>query len=210
MLATISSLSEYLVLFLSDDQRNTPLMKQLLKNFHYKRSFRWIAVILLSFTLYACPFSSPYKLDAEPSIPADDKLLGKWSTVIRNKRGGNLPIEVLFSKKNDMEYNVLFSGNFSDLMPNKLVADNNVAGSAYISMAANKELLSIELKGQTYISELVYKNDTLSLLPLADGFTAKYIKSNAQLRTAVEFHFKTRAYPCFDELFCLKGMTRAN
>ena len=160
--------------------------------------------------LYACPYSSPYKLDKDPSITVDEALLGKWATVILNKKGIDQPVEMILSKKNDTEYNIDFIGNLNDLRSYKVVKNDIIKGSAYMSLVVDWYFLNIEIEGQTYLSAMIYRNDTLSLLPLADGFTAKYIKSDLQLRKAVEVHIKTWEYPRFDEQFCLKDMVRVN
>ena len=165
------------------------------------------AVILI---LCACPFSSPYKLDKEASIPVDEMLLGKWATMIADRRGNQQPVKMILSKKNELEYNIDFTGKFNDLIRYKIVSDDSISGSAYMSIVANRQFLNIEIKGQTYITALIYRNDTLSLMPLADGFTAKYIKSDSQLRNAVEVHVRNWEYPRFDEQFSLKEMVRVN
>jgi hypothetical protein len=158
--------------------------------------------------LYACPYSSPYKLDREPSVPVDEVILGKWTAMIMNINEDLQPIEMTLSKKNETEYEILFTGNLNDLKPYKMVTNDSLKGSAFISMVSNQPFLNIEIHGQTYITELNYKNDSLSLMPLTDGFTAKYILSDASLRTAVEVHLRTRVIPRFDEQFCLKNMVR--
>ena len=183
-------------------QHNTFLLG---KNFCY-----FIILVSLILILYACPYGSPYKLDKDPSIAVDETLLGKWTTVILNKKGNQQPVEMILSKKNDTEYNINFIGNLNDLRSYKVVKNDTIKGSAYMSLVADWYFLNIEIKGQTYISAMIYKNDTLSLMPLADGFTAKYIKSDSQLRNALEVHIKTREYPRFDEQFCLKDMVRVN
>ncbi len=160
--------------------------------------------------LYACPFSSPYKLDIDPSIPVDEALLGKWATIVPDKKGNAQPVKVILSKKNDTEYNIDFTGDLYDLKPYKVVTDDSIKGTAFMSIVANRQFLNIEIKGQTYITALIYRNDTLSLMPLADGFTAKYIKSDSQLRNALEVHVRNWEYPRFDEQFCLKDMVRVN
>ena len=177
----------------------------LCKNIFY--SIILFAVILI---LYACPFSSPYKLDEDASIPVDEKLLGKWATLIADKKGNAQPVKVILSKKNDTEYNIDFTGYFNDLKPYKVAKDDSIKGSAYMSMVANRQFFNIEIKGQIFIAAVIYRNDTLSLMPLADGFTAKYIKSDSQLRNAVEVHVRTWESPRFDEQFSLKAMVRVN
>lgn len=177
----------------------------LCRNFCYLMLFSAVMLIL-----YACPFSSPYKLDKDASVPVDETLLGKWATMITNRRGYPQPVKVILSKKNDTEYNIDFTGDLNDLKPYRLVKEDSIKGSAYVSVVADRQFLNIEIKGQTYISALVYRNDTLSLMPLADGFTAKYIKSDEDLRAAVQVHCKSWAVPKFDEQFCLKDMVRVN
>jgi hypothetical protein len=175
-----------------------------------KKSFYCIVFISLILVLYACPYSSPYKLDNESSVPVDEVLLGKWATLVQNKNGTLQPVKMILSKKNDTEYNIDFTGNLDDLWPYHVVKNDSIKGSAYMSIIVNRPFLNIEVKGKTYISALIYNNDTLSLLPLADGFTAKYIKSNSALRTAVEVHMNTWLLPHYDEQFSLKQMVRVN
>lgn len=175
-----------------------------------KKPFYCIVFISLILILYACPYSSPYKLDDESSIPVNEVLLGKWATMFQNKNGTPQPVKMILSKKNDTEYNIDFTGNLDDLWPYRVVKNDSIKGSAYMSIIANRQFLNIEIKGKTYISALIYNNDTLSLLPLADGFTAKYIKSNSTLRTAVEIHINTWLIPRYDEQFSLKQMVRVN
>ena len=175
-----------------------------------KRFCYFIMVIPLILLLYACPFSSPYKLDKEASVPVDEIFLGKWATMVINKKGNMQPVKMILSKKNENEYNIYFTGDLNDLKPYKIVKNDSIKGSAFMSIVANSQFLNIEIKGQTYISELIYKNDKLSLMPLTDGFTAKYIKTDAELRKAVEVHFRTRVFPRFDDQFCLRDMVRVN
>lgn len=170
-------------------------------------SIIFFAVILI---LYACPFSSPYKLDKDASIPVDETLLGKWSAIIADKKSNAQPVKVILSRKNDTEYNIDFTGYLNDLRPYKVVRNDSIKGSAYMSTVANRQFFNIEIKGQIFIAALIYRNDTLSLMPLADGFTAKYIKSDSQLRNAVEVHVRNWEYPRFDEQFSLKNMVRVN
>jgi hypothetical protein len=175
-----------------------------------KKLYYYIITVSVILILYACPFSSPYKLDEDASVPVDEVLLGKWTTMILNKKGNPQPVKMTLSKKNANEYYIDFTGDLNDLKPYNIVRNDSIKGSAYISMVDDKRYLNIEIKGQTYISALIYENDSLSLMPLIDGFTAKYIKSDSELRIAVEFHIRTRVYPRFDEQFCLIDMVRVN
>jgi len=176
----------------------------------YGRICYYALISPLILILYACPFSSPYKLDNESSIPVDETLLGKWATMLFSKKGNQLPVKMILTRKNDTEYYIDLTGNFNDLKPYRVARNDSIHGSACLSNVGNRQLLSIEIKGQTYIAAIVYNNDTLSLLPLADGFTAKYIRSNTDLRKAVDVHLRTRLFPKYDEQFCLRGMVRVN
>ena len=180
-------------------------IKRLFKKLYYYPFL--ISVILL---LYACPFSSTYKLDAEPGIATEDVLLGNWATMITTRRGKQQPVKVILSKKNDTEYNIDFTGYFYDLKPYRVITNDSIRGTAFMSTVSNRQFLNIEIKGQTYIAAVIYKDDKLSLLPLAEKFTAKYIKSNEELRLAVEVNLATRVSPVYDEAFCLWDMVRVN
>jgi hypothetical protein len=79
-----------------------------------------------------------------------------------------------------------------------------------MSSVASRQFLNIQVKGQTYISEFVYKDEKISLLPLCEHFTVKIVRSNNELREALELHYKTRLFPLYDEPFCLKDMVRVN
>ncbi len=176
----------------------------------HKKFFYFIIISPLVFILYACPYSSAYKLDEEATTPIDESIIGKWATLVRNNFGKPEPVKMILSKKNDTEYFIDFIGTFKELFPYQVSKTDSIKGFAYLSIIDNKQFLSIEVKNRTYITALIYKDEKLSILPLADGFTAKYIKSNAELRQAVEFHVKSRPFPYFEDQFSLKEMVRVN
>ncbi len=177
---------------------------------HLNRLCSPVLFISLPFILLGCPYSSPYKLDKEPTIETDERLLGKWSASILTRNGKKESVTMLLNKKNEREYDICFTGYLRDLKPYRVITADTIKGSAYTSEVNNRQFLNIEVKGQTYISELIYKNNKLSILPLAEKFTAKYILSGEELRMAVEVHFKTRIWPVYDEPFCLKEMVKAD
>lgn len=184
--------------------KNFPLIPALLKLYY---SIIIFSIIIL---LSACPYSSPYKLDKESLNETDKTLMGKWATMITAGNGKQEPMKLQFSEENDKEYNVYFIGFPNAMQPYSLMRYDTLKGKAFISNVANWRFLNIEIQGQTYISEIVYKDNKLSLLPLAECFTAKYIRSNSELRTSVEIHFKTRLWPLYDESLCLRNMVRVN
>lgn len=178
--------------------------------FLLSKKYYYLLLLPALFILSACPYSSSYKLDEEPGINTDDALLGNWATMMTTEKGKQLPVKMIVRKKNDTEYNIVFTGYIADLRPYRVMENDSIKGTAFMSNVADLQFLNIEVKGQTYIAEALFKDNKLSILPLAEKFTAKYIKSSAELRLAVEVHLKNRASPIYDEPFCLKDMVRVN
>ena len=176
-----------------------------------KTLFTISLLYLLSVSLCSCPYSSPFKLDDNPSIYVEDDLLGKWATFI--KRSGTQreePVKLILTKKTDTEYNIAFTGYLDELRPFQIIKSDSVTGTAFMSTVGDRQFLNITVQTKVYIAELKFKDDKLSLLPLVEHFTSKMIFNNAALRNSVEFHYKTRARPMYDDDFCLKGMVRVN
>lgn len=170
--------------------------------------YYYLLFIPTIFILYACPFSSAYKLDNEPNIYTEDILLGNWATMITTKNGKQLPAKMILGKKNDTEYTIAFTGYISDLKVYNIITNDTIKGSAFMSTVVGRQFMNISIKEQIYIAEVIYKDNKLSLLPLAEKFTAKYVRSNEDLRLAVEVHLKTRVSPVYDDQFSLKDMVR--
>ena len=161
--------------------------------------------------LSACPFSSVYKLDDAPGIYIEDTLLGKWAAFVKKPDTDKQePVKLILSKRSDTEYNIAFIGFLNELRPFRVVTTDSIKGTAFMSIVDGRQFLNINIKSQTYIAELKLKDDNLSLLPLAEHFTAKMIQNNTALRNSVEIHYKTRVHPMLDEDFCLKDMVRVN
>ena len=163
----------------------------------------------LSIMLCGCPYSSPYKLDDEPTIYVEDALLGNWEAMV--KKAGNdkeEPVRLTLSKKNDTEYFISFSGEINELRPFNILAADSLSGTAFMSTVDGNQFLNISIKAQTYIAELKLKDGKLSLLPLVEHFTSKLVRNNAALRNCVSFHYKMRVHPLVDDDFCLKDMVK--
>ncbi len=171
---------------------------------------RFLLLFPLLISLCGCPYSSSYKLDAEPTQNAEEELVGNWATMVTTASGKEGPVKMIVRKKNDMEYSIDFTGDIYDMKTFGIVTQDSIKSNAFISNASGFRFLNISIQGQTYIAEFVLKDNRLSLLPLAEKFTAKLIRSDSDLRNAVEFHFKTRAKPVYDEPFCLREMVRVN
>jgi hypothetical protein len=165
----------------------------------------------LAIVLSACPYSSAYKLDAEPLQPIDENLLGKWAAFVKKPQSGKEePVKIIFTKKTETIYNIAITGYIDELRPYIHFAADSIKGEAFLSLVENKPLLNVFIRSRNYLCEVQAQKGKLSLLPLSEHFTAKLVKSNEVLRTALEFHYKTHLQPVYDEEFCLKDMVRVN
>ena len=79
-----------------------------------------------------------------------------------------------------------------------------------MSIVGNNRFLNIKINSRIYIAQVILKDDKLSLLPLAEHFTAKMILNSEALRNSVDFHYKTRIHPILDDEFCLRNMVKIN
>jgi hypothetical protein len=176
-----------------------------------KNAFRISLLLWLSISLCSCPYSSPYKLDDEPTMYVEDVLLGSWSAVIKKENSlREEPVKLVLSKKNDTEYFISITGDMDELRQFDVMAADSINGTAFMSTVGSNQFLNISIKSQTYIAELRLKDGRLSILPLVEHFTSKLVQNNAALRTCVDFHYKTRVHPMVDEDFCLKDMVKVN
>ncbi len=165
----------------------------------------------VSILLCGCPYSSPYGLDEASTIYVEDNLLGKWATFVK-KPGFEKeePVKVILGRKTDTEYTIAFTGYLNELKRFGVVHSDSITGTAFMSMIGNYQFLNIIIKDKIYIAQLVVKDETISILPLVEHFTAKMVHNTQGLRTAVDYHYKMRVRPMIDEEFCLKDMVRVN
>ena len=117
----------------------------------FRNSYNYLLLLPVVFFLYGCPYSSPYKLDSEPSLYADESLVGKWATMVETKKGNQQPIKMIIDKLNENEYAIDFTGNLRDLSYYTAVKDDTLRGKAFMSTVADRQFLNIEINGQTYI-----------------------------------------------------------
>jgi hypothetical protein len=177
----------------------------------YFKQYRHLLLALpFLLLLYGCPYSSSYKIDTDPTVLADDGFVGKWATVALTDGGTTLPVKMIVAKRNDYEYDLCFTGQLNALQKFNVIKEDSIKATGFISEAANRRFLNLSLKGQYYIAEFIYKNDKITILPLCEHFTMKLVRSNAELRQALELHYKMRRYPLYDDEFCLKEMSRVN
>lgn len=176
-----------------------------------KTLFSIFVIFGLAVLLCGCPYSSSYSIDESPTIYVEDALLGKWATFVK-KPGFNKeePVKMILSKKSDTEYNIAFTGYLDELKRYGVVKYDSILGTAFMSTVGKYQFLNITIKNKIYIAQLVVKDESISLLPLVEHFTAKMIHNNIGLRTAVDYHYKMRVHPLLDEEFCLRDMVRVN
>lgn len=172
--------------------------------------FTCLLILPFVICLYGCPYSSAYKLDSEPSLYADETLVGKWATMVNTYNGGEQPVKIIIDKLNDNEYGMAITGNLHFLAPYIKVKNDTIRCTAFMSIVADRKFLNIKTGSETFISQAICENNTLSLLPLAEKFTSKYIRSDRELRAAVEIHFRNRVKPVYDDEFCLWNLVRVN
>ncbi len=137
--------------------------------------------------------------------------MGKWAVFVK-KPGGNRaePVKVIITGKSDMEYAIGITGYIEEMRPFKVVTGDTIKATGYLSDIDGRSVLNLFVKDLVYIVEVKMDKGKLSLLPLADHFTAKLIRSHAELRNAVLIHYKSRLRPLYDEDFVLKEMVRVN
>jgi hypothetical protein len=176
-----------------------------------KKFFEISASFFLCVSLCSCPYSSAYYLDEKPTIYVEDALVGKWITFIK-KPGSNHEEAVYLnlSKRTETEYNISLTGGLDKLRPFKVLISDSLTGTAFMSTVGDHQFFNITINSRVYIAELDFKADKLSLLPLAESFTAKMIFTSDALRKSVEVHYKTRVHPLLDDDFCLHDMVKLN
>jgi hypothetical protein len=184
------------------------MMIRINSKFSFRQSFRILVSGMVLCSLYACPFGSRYQLDDHPQYAVDEAYVGTWNGVAKRFNGDEYPMSVSLGKFSDSLYAVHITGDMPELKRYRIALNDTLSGTGFMSLVADRPVMNLEVLGLNYIVELRWRKNKLSFLPLSDHFTAKYIKKNKDLRLALEWHFKTRAYPLYDADFCLKDMVR--
>lgn len=176
------------------------------------RSLRWIWCLLP--LLYGCPYTAPYAIDPQPMMEINQALVGKWATfvtkVVNDKISREEPVKIIFSARSDREYDIAITGYLQELQPYRVIDQDTIHGTGYLSMIQHRVFLNALIKSRYYIAEVQESGGKFSLFPLRDGFTAKHVKSSADVRTAIGYHFATRVTPAFAEEFILRNLQRVN
>lgn len=176
-----------------------------------KKLFEIPVLFFLCTSLCSCPYSSPYNLDETPGIYVEDVLLGNWITYVKKLNSNREEAVYLqLNKKTDTEYDISFSGYLDELKPFNRITSDSLKGTAFMSTVGGRQFLNIKINSRIYIAEFIMKDEKISLLPLAEHFTAKMIFNSTELRKSVDFHYKTRVHPILDDEFCLRDMVKLN
>lgn len=159
--------------------------------------------------LCGCPYHSVHRLDTQPQIQVDERYLGNWEGSITDETyGKRTDFKMILSRKNDFEYNMNFIGLFGRVNKKNIPQIDTVKSCAFISEVNNRLFMNVILDARVYIAEFIYHNDEISILPMAEEFTSFIITKDEQLRNVLEYHFKTRLHPSYDESFCMRNMKR--
>lgn len=195
-----------------------------IKNLTVKNRWAFLfALFVCSIFLMGCPYYSTYTIDTNPQNQVNNQYLGKWQGALIDEQGEKKNVKLDISKIDDYYYEFLFHGQFftkkkktkscfikrlfNKSKKNEPLEDT-ICCSAFVSYVSNREIMNINLKGVNYYAEVLFENDLLTLLPISENFSSKVILSDMELREALEFHYKSRLFPYYDEPFCLRSMKK--
>ena len=169
---------------------------------------------LLCIVLWGCPYESPYAVDKESQQNIDEELLGKWAAFVARPSVENeyteSPVKIIFEKRTDMEYDVAITGYIEELKKYRVIENDTIRGTAFISTVDGREFLNTLIKGKYYIAEVRKDKISFSLLTLAEKFTSKFVKNSAELRNAISVHYKTKPEPVYDDWFVARNLQKVN
>ena len=111
-----------------------------------KQFLRIILFFMVALILWGCPYESPYGIDSTGLEDIDESLIGSWAAFV-SKPGyeGQFkedPVEIIFSKNTDHEYNVAITGYIDELKPYRVIANDSIKGIAFISTVSKKQFLN--------------------------------------------------------------------
>lgn len=164
--------------------------------------------------LWGCPYESSYPIDKEVQQAIDENLLGKWAAMVNRPayEGDHReePIKIIFEKRTDSIYDIAITGYLDDLLRRKLINEDTIKGTAYLSIVEKRQFLNAFIKGKVYIAEVIQKEHSMSILTISDHFTSKFIKNSESLRNALSTHYNTRPVPSYDEWFIATNLQKVN
>jgi len=160
--------------------------------------------------LCGCPYHTSFPIEKTPQVEVNQSYLGNWKGKLIDENSGNAKaVKVNISKADDFNYSVVITGKFQNIIYKKN-AEDTIYASMFMSIINNKQIANIMLDKRVFFADFSYQNDQISFLPLAENFTSFFVKSDAELKSRIAYHFKTRLHPLYEESFCLRNMTRIN
>jgi len=180
------------------------------------RKFGWW-ILPLCTILSACPFESTVPMEAKPVEPVDSSLMGYWYGIVKDG-SDYFGIEALeISQKSDSLYSIIRYGKG---IKADMIMPDTATFTGYTSYIGEQRFMNIEgqviieeirkKKRETrqqkvfYISALEWKNDTLHVRTVTEGFsTKKFFNRPADFKQLVT-EMLGRQHNIYDDQYSLK------
>lgn len=160
--------------------------------------------------LCGCPYHTSFPIEKTPQVEVNYSYLGSWKGKLIDEISGiTKAVKLNITKADDFNYALQITGKFENSL-NKLNVEDTVYATMFMSVINNKQIANVILENRVFFADVSYQNDQISFLPLAENFTSFFVKTDAELKNRIAYHFKTRLHPLYEESFCLRNMTRVN
>ena len=170
--------------------------------------FSFCTAISIMILLCGCPYHTSFPIEKTPQVEVNYSYLGSWKGKLIDEISGNAKtVNVNISKADDFNYSVVITGKFQNIIYKKNTEDT-IYASMFMSVINNKQIANVMFDNRVFFADVSYQNDQISFLPLAENFTSFFVKTDAELKNRIAYHFKTRLHPLYEESFCLRNMTR--
>lgn len=170
--------------------------------------FTFCTAISIMILLCGCPYHTAFPIEKTPQVEVNYSYLGSWKGRFIDEISGNAKaIKLNITKADDFNYALQITGKFEN-SSNKKNVEDTVYATMFMSIINNKQIANVILDNRVFFADVSYQNDQISFLPLAENFTSFFVKTDAELKNRIAYHFKTRLHPLYDESFCLRNMTR--
>jgi hypothetical protein len=170
--------------------------------------FTFCTAISIMILLCGCPYHTAFPIEKTPQVEVNYSYLGSWKGRFIDEISGNAKaIKLNITKADDFNYALQITGKFEN-SSNKKNVEDTVHATMFMSIINNKQIANVILDNRVFFADVSYQNDQISFLPLAENFTSFFVKTDAELKNRIAYHFKTRLHPLYDESFCLRNMTR--
>lgn len=177
-----------------------------------KKTATLFLLIALAVLFTACPYQSQYAIDDTPLQNIDDNLLGSWATMVAKPtvegKVKEEPVKIIFSKKSGVEYDIKITGYINELKRYVPIQNDTMYATGFISNIEGVTFLNVQINNSNLIAAVKNEKKYLSILFLKDGFTPRFVKSSADVKKAIMYHYKTVAQPFYDDWIVLKNLQR--